>query len=533
MPQPDLRLVSSPVAGSAAAHVAVAVHAGSDGPQPSAEATAFAAELGVDLTTHLAAEKAKGEVGEVHSLPAHGRHGATTTVWLVGLGKAEDRTPHAVRRAGAALARRASKAGGHLATSITAGLPDEHLGAFAEGLLLASYRFTTKAATKDDAPKGLTHVDLHHGAKPARSAEQALDRAKSHAAATTLARDLANAPSLDKTPEWLAKQASKAAKASGLTVEVLDPKALAAQGFGGILAVGSGAGAARGPRFIRLDHTPSKGAKTAPRVVLVGKGITFDSGGLSIKPNEGMAAMKTDMSGGAAVIAVLQAAAQRDLPIRLTGLIAAAENMPSGTAMRPGDVIRHYGGRTVEVLNTDAEGRLVLADALAYTASEIKPDYVVDVATLTGAIGIALGKRTAGLFASDEGLADALLAAADQAGESVWRMPIVEDYREDLDSPTADMKNIGGRFSGGSITAALFLREFTGGLPWAHLDIASAARADADEDEKSKGATGFGVRTLLCWLESLAPAANPDPRHAAGRGKRVMVRRAAAGTATT
>ncbi len=509
MSQPNLRLVHARVTGSEAVHIAVAVLAGPDGPLPSADASALAADLGVDLAAHLTAENAKGEVGEVHPLPAHGRHGATVTVWLVGLGKPEI-TTHAVRRAGAALARRAGKAGGHLATSVTAGLSDAHVGAFAEGVLLAAYTYTTKTAQNGDAPKGLTVVDLHHTAKPVKKVEQALARAQTYAAATALARDLANAPSLDKTPEWLAKQASKAARASGLAVEVLDPKALRANGFGGILAVGSGAGPARGPRFIRLDHTPSKGAKTAPRVVLVGKGITFDSGGLSLKPNEGMAAMKTDMSGGAAVIAVLQAAAERDLPVRLTGLVAAAENMPSGTAMRPGDVIRHYGGRTVEVPNTDAEGRLVLADALAYTAREIKPDFVVDIATLTGAIGIALGKKTAGLFATDDGLADALLRASDQSGEPLWRMPIVEDYREDLESPTADMKNIGGRFGGGSITAALFLREFTAGLPWAHLDIASAARADADDDEKTKGATGFGVRTLLCWLESLGPARSPS-----------------------
>jgi leucyl aminopeptidase len=199
----------------------------------------------------------------------------------------------------------------------------------------------------------------------------------------------------------------------------------------------------------------------------------------------------------------MQALPALGLPVRVIGLVPAAENMPSGTAVRPGDVLRHYGGRTGEVLNTDAEGRLVLADALAYGVQELDPDYVVDLATLTGAIGIALGKRIAGLFANDDKLAAALLRAADEAGERFWRMPLVEDYRRDLDSPVADMKNIGGKFGGGSITAALFLREFVDGKRWAHMDIASAARSDNDEDEITKGATGFGVRTLLTWLESL------------------------------
>ncbi|HVF05747.1 MAG TPA: leucyl aminopeptidase [Frankiaceae bacterium] len=500
MTLPDLRPASGPLGASPAGLLAVAVEAGPAGPVPGPDALALAAELGVDLGAHLSAEKAKGEPGEVHALPVFGRRADTTTVFLVGVGK-PDAPAHALRRAGAALARRAAKAGGELATSVPAGLDAEHLGAFAEGLLLASYTFSTTAPKKDATP--LTAVHLH-GVGKGKSSGAALDRARTHVTAVVLARDLANEPSLDKTPAWLAKQAQAAAKRSGLACEVVEPAELERRGFGGILGVGSGAGPARGPRFIRLDHTPSGRAAKRPHVVLVGKGITFDTGGLSLKPNEGMAAMKTDMSGGAAVIAVLQAAASTGLPVRLTGLVAAAENMPSGTAMRPGDVLRHYGGRTVEVLNTDAEGRLVLADALAYAAKEIKPDYVVDIATLTGAIGIALGKRTGGLFASDDALADALLAAADRAGEPLWRMPLVEDYRADLDSPIADLKNIGGRFSGGAITAALFLREFAGDVAWAHLDIASAARSDSDDDERTKGATGYVVRTLLCWLETLA-----------------------------
>ena len=451
------------------------------------------AALGVELAAHAEREGFKGEPGEVLNVPALGRLGDTRSVLLVGLGKAPD--VKAYRKAGAAVVRKAGKATSVHAL-VTADATPGELAAFAESALLASYTFTEHKS--EPKPPTLTRVTL--GVRKASpKLDAALDRARHRAAATVVVRDLANAPSLDKTPAWLAKQAQALGKRGGLTVSVLEPAELTAQGFGGILAVGSGS--TRAPRLIRMDYQPDGKAKA--RVLLVGKGITFDTGGLSIKPNEGMAAMKTDMAGGAAVIATLQALPALGLPVRVTGLVPAAENMPSGTAVRPGDVIRHYGGRTVEVLNTDAEGRLVLADALAYGIEQLDPDYVVDLATLTGAIGIALGKRIAGLFANDDRLAAALLAAADVAGERFWRMPLVEDYRRDLDSPVADMKNIGGKFGGGSITAALFLREFVGDRRWAHMDIASAARSDNDEDDITKGATGFGVRTLLTWLESL------------------------------
>ena len=459
------------------------------------DAAKIEAALGADLAAHVEREAFKGEPGDVLAVPALGRLGDTHTVLLVGLGKAADAKPAAFRKAGAALVRKAGKAESVHALVTSEATPTE-LAAFAEGALLASYAFTEHKS--DPKPKPLTRIELAVR-KPSPKLDAALVRARHRAAATMLVRDLANAPSLDKTPAWLAKQAQTLGKKAGLTVSVLESKELAARGFGGVLAVG--AGSERPPRLIRMDYNPP--GKARARVLLVGKGITFDTGGLSIKPNDGMAAMKTDMAGGAAVIATLQALPALGLPVRVTGLVPAAENMPSGSAVRPGDVIRHYGGRTVEVLNTDAEGRLVLADALAYGVEELDPDYVVDLATLTGAIGIALGKRIAGLFANDDRLADALLAAAGEAGERFWRMPLVEDYRRDLDSPVADLKNIGGKFGGGSITAALFLREFVDGRRWAHLDIASAARSDGDEDEISKGATGFGVRTLLTWLESL------------------------------
>jgi leucyl aminopeptidase len=304
-------------------------------------------------------------------------------------------------------------------------------------------------------------------------------------------------PSDRKTPAWLAGQARTAAAQSGLGVRVWDTAELAALGFGGLLAVG--AGSARPPCLIELSYQPPH---PAGHVVLVGKGITFDSGGLSLKPNDGMKLMKTDMAGGAVVIAVMSALARLGVRSRVTGLVAAAENMPSGSALRPGDVITHYGGRTAEVLNTDAEGRLVLADGLAYADAVLQPDVIVDIATLTGAVRIALGTGIGALFASDDQVAAGLLEAARVSGDALWRMPLVEDYRDALDSPVADLANVphGSRARAGSIDAALFLREFTGGRPWAHLDIAGAARSASDEGENTKGATGFGTRVLLRWL---------------------------------
>jgi len=256
---------------------------------------------------------------------------------------------------------------------------------------------------------------------------------------------------------------------------------------------------------VRLDYRPRKASRRTPHLVLVGKGITFDTGGLSIKPRDNMMTMKRDMTGAGVVLAVMGALADVDCPVRVTGLMPLAENSVGGAAMRPGDVIRHFGGRTTEVNNTDAEGRLVMADALAYAVSEIAPDALVDVATLTGAIKMSLGQRTGGLFATDDALAEMLRAASLSAGEPLWRMPLVAEYEERISSKVADADNAGG--GPGAITAALFLKHFTGGLPWAHLDVASVGDAPKDEFEYTKGATGFGARALLHWLELREPLA--------------------------
>jgi leucyl aminopeptidase len=330
-----------------------------------------------------------------------------------------------------------------------------------------------------------------------------LARALALAGAGWLARALSTVPANIKTPEWLAGEARRAAEEAGLEAEVWDEHRLAEDGFGGILGVG--AGSVSPPRFVRLHYRPEHGrkARKAPHVVLVGKGITFDSGGLNIKPGESMVNMKRDMTGAAVVLAVMAALADVGCPVRVTGLLCITENSIGAASMRPGDVLRHYGGRPTEVVNTDAEGRLVLADGLAWAVDHLEPDVVVDVATLTGAIKVALGLQTGGLFATDDVLADRLLRAGDDAGEPLWRMPLAEEYADRLTSKVADAIN--SPTTAQAITAALFLRPFTGGLPWAHLDIASVGDAVEDRFEWTAGPTGFGARLLLRWLGSPAP----------------------------
>ncbi|MEV0387677.1 leucyl aminopeptidase [Nonomuraea sp. NPDC050643] len=436
---------------------------------------AHAVELHLPVSDLLAHYEAKGEAGEIVEVPV-ARAGGVGRVLLYGVG---DGSPRALRKAAAALTRKVKGK-----DTLTVVVPDGDAAAFVEAALLAAYSFKIGNAGKK-AVRTLAFTG---------AGEEELRRARTVAQAVALARDLANTPSSVKNPAWLAERAAE----TGLPVKVWDEERLQADGFGGILAVGRGS--VSPPRLIQLSYTPDEPAER--HVVLVGKGITFDSGGLSLKPTENMKTQKTDMAGGAVVIAVLAALAELRAPVRVTGLVAAAENMPSGTAQRPSDVIKHYGGRTVEVLNTDAEGRLVLADALAYADAELGPDAVVDIATLTGAITVALGRNVGAVFASDDLLAEQLVEAGQASDDRLWRMPLIEDYTPALESPIADLANVesGSRFGAGSITAALFLREFAGKRPWAHLDIAGVGRSTVDDGTLSKGATGFGVRVLLEWL---------------------------------
>ena len=357
------------------------------------------------------------------------------------------------------------------------GLSGERLTAFVEGLALGGYRYTL--ATSPPPPKRTVELA---GVTDADAVEAGLRAA----AATAWARDLANTPSSVKTPAWLGRQAAAELAPLGVEVTVREVDWLTEHGFGGVLAVGGGSAAP--PCLIEASWRP-RGAAAPPHVVLVGKGITFDTGGLNIKPGDGMKTMKTDMSGGAAVLAALRLIAGSKMPVRVTALVPAAENSFGASSYRPGDVLRHVGGRTSEITNTDAEGRIVLADALAYAAARLRPSVLVDVATLTGAMKIALGLHTGGLFATTDELAGQLSNAGQVAGEPLWRMPLSAEYEETLESDIADANNAPG--SPGAITAALFLQHFTGGLPWAHLDIAGPARANKDDGMISKGATGF------------------------------------------
>ncbi|MBB2913508.1 leucyl aminopeptidase [Streptosporangium becharense] len=439
-------------------------------------------ELPLPVAALLAHYQAKGEAGEIVEVPvANGD--VVGRVLLYGVG---DGSAPALRKAGAAVARR-----GKGRESIRIVLPEGPVAAFVEGALLATYTFRVGEATS--APVLLEFVG--------EEAQAEVARGRVIADAVAFARDLANTPSSVKSPAWLAERAVEHAVGEGdgwrVSAQVWDEAALRSGRFGGILAVGQGS--VTPPRLVRLSYEPED---ATGHVVLVGKGITYDTGGLSLKPTDNMKFMKTDMAGGAVVIAVLGALASLGVRLRVTGLVAIAENSFSGTAQRPSDVITQYGGRTVEVLNTDAEGRLVMADALAYADAELDPDVMVDVATLTGAISIALGKGLGAVFASDDALAGELIEAGESSGEQLWRMPLIDDYVPALESPVADLSNIeaGSTYGAGSITAALFLREFTGKRPWAHLDIAGVGRSGADEGVFSKGATGYGVRLLLEWL---------------------------------
>jgi leucyl aminopeptidase len=447
-----------------------------------------------EITALLEQAGATGAAGSVHALPRPLER--PRRLLLVGVGAADAPAEARWRAAGAALSRAATQER-VLTVALPGDIATDAVRGLAEGLLLAAYRFRLGAERSSDPT--LRRVTLLVP-EPERF-EPVLERACAVAEATYLARDLTNMPSQEKSPAWFAGRVTRqAARLPGLKVRVREPQELAAEGFGGILAVGGGS--SRGPRLVELDWRP-RGARR--HVVLIGKGITFDSGGISIKTREGMKLMRKDMGGAAAVVAATLGAAALGLPVRVTALAPLAENMVGGGAFRPGDVVRHYGGQTSEILNTDAEGRLVLADTLAYAARRLAPDLLVDLATLTGANAVALGKRTAALYSDNDDLAGELAAAAAKAGENVWRMPLHDDYLDQLGSEVADLVNSteGGA---GSVTAALYLREFTGPARdrWAHLDMSAPSWADSSDGELVKGATGWGVRTLLRWLETVA-----------------------------
>ncbi len=421
----------------------------------------------------------------------------TPRLLLVGLGKPAELTPEKLRRAtGLAVKRLCALGIANAAVQVTS----EQVGPVVEAALLASYKFTRFKDPKDNhgALKSLT-LCLPRDADLA-AARTVVTRAQTITEATNYARDIANLPGNIIYPETLADHARQLADEFGLLCTVLDKPALETGGFGGILAVGSGS--AREPRLIALEY---KGAPEAKPIAIVGKALTFDSGGISIKPSEKMDEMKFDKCGGVAVLGAMRAIAALRLPLHVIGIIAAAENMPGGRSYRPGDIVTSYKGPdkravTIEVLNTDAEGRVLLGDALVY-ARERAPQAIVDLATLTGACVVALGTHAAGILGNNDKLLDAIRAAGEATGERCWPLPLWQEYKDMIKSDVADIKNTGGR-NGGAITAAAFLAKYVGDIPWAHVDIAGTAWTTEEKPYLAKGATGFGVRLLLDLLQS-------------------------------
>jgi leucyl aminopeptidase len=439
-----------------------------------------------------AAIEARGFEAKVGQVQIAGAGDDGDLVAVVGLGEADALDANALRKVGAAMAR-TLKGQKSVATPLLEDLPEridaaDAAQALAEGIVLGSYTFERyKSQAKPSALAKVVAVG-----DGGRAITAALRRGAAIAEAVNWARDLVNEPGGTLTPPALATAAADMAKAAGLKVRVLDEAAIRRLKLGGLLGVNRGS--TQPPRFVEITYTPPR--TPTGTLALVGKGLTFDSGGLSIKTGPGMMTMKCDMGGAAAVFGAMMAMPAVKPSCRVLAFVPITDNMLGGDATRPGDVLRIRNGKTVEVLNTDAEGRLVLADALTL-ASEAKPDAIVDLATLTGACLVALGTSIAGLMGNRESWVDQVRAAADRTGERVWPLPLPADYRKQLDSPVADMKNIGGP-NGGSLTAGLFLQEFVGeGIAWAHLDIAGPAFLEAEDGEHPKGGTGFGVRALV------------------------------------
>lgn len=445
----------------------------------------------------------KGNLNEITLLHSLGKLPASR-VAITGLGKKQELTADRVRSAVAETCRYLKKNG--VANTVTllqgAGVNkisrESAAQSIAEGALLGLYTFRRYIKKKEDDTGEIKSLLIVVNEKDKPALEKAVNKGTIIAEAANWARDIVNEPANNMTPTHMANAARKLAETYGLSIEVLDKERMTKLGMGGLLGVAQGS--QQPPKFIILGY---RGKPTTDiDLVLAGKGITFDSGGISIKPSEGMADMKDDMAGGAAVMATLMAIARLKPRINVTALVPATENLPSGTALKPGDIIKAMNGKTIEVLNTDAEGRLILADALCY-AVRLKAKAIVDAATLTGACMVALGKICTGVFSNNQELADKVLAAGKESGELSWQLPMFDEYREQLKSDIADIKNIGNRY-GGAITAAKFLADFVGDTPWVHLDIAGTADNDKEKGYLVKGATGIPVRTFVNLVLNIA-----------------------------
>jgi leucyl aminopeptidase len=420
-------------------------------------------------------------------------------ILLVGLGGETEIASDTWRKAAARARKEAAAIGADEMALLFAPAKDVEpvAGAIAEGVLLASYQFNKYRSNSKSAVELKALMLFAPGLKPTAALRHCAERAQTIASAVFLTRDLINEPPSVTTAHFLGEQAERHCRGRGLSVEVWGKRKIEAMKLAGLLAVNRGS--YEEPRFIAIHYKPAGKAKK--KVALIGKGITFDSGGLSLKPAKSMETMKLDMAGGAAVIAAMSCLPKLGLNVEVTAYIPTTDNLPGHNAQKPGDVIRYLNGKTIEVLNTDAEGRLILADALALAARQ-KPDYMINLATLTGACMVALGPQVAGIFSNHQPLADDLIRCGQEAGEKLWQLPLVKEYKEYIKSGVADMKNIGGAH-GGAITAALILQEFVENIPWAHLDIAGPAFSENDSALCPKGGTGFGVRTLLRFLSAL------------------------------
>ena len=445
--------------------------------------------FGINLIDELSFFSPSGKAGELFEIPVSTTDAQTERLYLVSVG---DQSGAAMRTAGSAIGRKVR--GKNL--TVYSACADSESRAHAISLSLGAWVWNMKTDKKIEEPK------LIVGSKN----KQQINDAATIAHAICRARDLIHTPSNIKTPAWMGKQAESLAKGTNLKIKVFAGTDL--KEFGGLRAVG-GSSPKPGPRMIQVSYEPKSKknfAKALPHIVLVGKGITFDTGGVSLKrPYDTMMAMKSDMAGSAAILSTLIALDDLQPNVRVTALMMMAENAISGTAQRPSDVIKHYGGTTVEVINTDAEGRLVLADGLAFADLNLDPDYLVDIATLTGAATLGLGRQYAAMYTRDNTLAKQFSKAGELSGDRVWHMPLVDDYKDSLRSEIADFNHNAskGKYSAGSVTAALFLENFVGARRWVHLDIAGPGRSEVDAGENSKGGTGFGVRLLTEWITSL------------------------------
>jgi leucyl aminopeptidase len=460
--------------------------------ETAADVAGLDAATGGEIARALTSKECQGKGFEVFMAGIVDREWRPRRVALIGGGVRDGATADQLRKLAAAggLAARQKHVGRVAFLARGLGDPAELVQAIAEGLTLSEFNAGTYKTGDPPPPPAPTWTVVVDGKADDRVTD-AVNRGRILGDCSNLSRELANEPGNTLTPREFARRAAAIASEAGVRVEVLEENQIADLGMGLLLGVARGSN--EPPRLIVMRHEPP-GAPAAPVLGLVGKGITFDTGGISIKPAEGMERMKDDMAGGAAVTCALRAIAMLNAPVRVIGVVPTTENMPGGRAIKPGDILKSAAGKTVEVINTDAEGRLILGDGLWY-ARQLGATHLVDVATLTGAVVVALGKGTTGLFGTPDEWVRQVHRVADRAGDRAWPMPLFEDYREQLKSDIADMTNTGGR-PAGSITAAMFLKEFTGGLPWVHLDIAGTAWADEAKPYLPKGPTGVAVRTL-------------------------------------